>query len=450
MKTFKKFPSKIIGLSIDEFNDLVNTEDPQLINLQRTSLIPVLRTGDEGALASIFLSALRLIKEFREGIYQDIKLKSGGKYFYYREVDFLGKEKCSGNRVDGLILHVKRNEIVDAVIFEMKNSKNTLNKEDNINQIKKYCEVAKEVGIKKIVTVSNDFVSSPSESPISIKKNEKKGCELYHLSWTYIRTRAQLLLFKNSDNIKDEDQVEIMREVLNYIEDPKSGVLGFNQMKDGWKQVVNDIKEQMPLNKNDPQVFEAINSWYAVENGLALMLSRKLGVLVHSSRKKENSNIIDYDKLKNEHYLQGSLRVKNSVSDIDIIVEFERRNLIFTVKVEAKQAEGSVAKVTALRKRFEKCEKRVPDVFNSMESYLYVEANVKGSRKGIKVRLNELEDLKVQVKGKEVSGFKLIYAKGSSFSSKSFIADADLMLINFYKGVVQHMTNWSAPAAPLF
>jgi hypothetical protein len=250
MKTFKKFPSKIIGLSIDEFNDLVNTEDPQLINLQRTSLIPVLKTGDEGALASIFLSALRLIKEFREGIYQDIKLKSGGKYFYYREVDFLGKEKCSGNRIDGLILHVKRNEIVDAVIFEMKNSKNTLNKEDNINQIKKYCEVAKEVGIKKIVTVSNDFVSSPSESPISIKKNEKKGCELYHLSWTYIRTRAQLLLFKNSDNIKDEDQVEIMREVLNYIEDPKSGVLGFNQMKDGWKQVVNDIKEQMPLNKN--------------------------------------------------------------------------------------------------------------------------------------------------------------------------------------------------------
>ena len=51
MKTFKKFPSKIMGLSIDEFNALVNTEDPQLINLQRTSLIPVLRTGDEGALA---------------------------------------------------------------------------------------------------------------------------------------------------------------------------------------------------------------------------------------------------------------------------------------------------------------------------------------------------------------------------------------------------------------
>ncbi len=83
MKTFKKFPSKIMVLSIDEFNALVNTEDPQLINLQRTSLIPVLRTGDEGALASIFLSALRLIKEFREGIYQDIKLKSGGKYIYH-------------------------------------------------------------------------------------------------------------------------------------------------------------------------------------------------------------------------------------------------------------------------------------------------------------------------------------------------------------------------------
>jgi hypothetical protein len=449
MKTPKKFPSKIIGLSIDEFDALVNAEDPQLIKLQRTSLIPVLKTGDEGALASIFLSSLRLIKEFREGIFQDIKLRSGGKYLYYREVDFLGKEKCSGNRVDGLILQVKRNVIVDAVIFEMKNSKNSLNKEDNVNQIKKYCEVAKDVGITKVVTVSNDFVSSPSESPIALKKNEKKGCELYHLSWTYIRTRAQLLLFQNSDNIKDEDQVEIMREVLNYVEDPKSGVLGFNQMKDGWKQVVKDIKEQMPLDKNDPEVFEAINSWYAVENGLALMLSRKLGVLVHSSKKKENSNILDYEKLKNEHYLHGSLRVKNSVSDIDIMAEFERRILSFTVKVLPNQAKGSVAKVSDLRKQFEKCEKRAPEVFNLMEDYIYVEANIKGTRKGIKVRLSELEDLKEQVKSREVTDFRVIYAKSSSFSTKSFIADADLMLINFYKGVVQHMTNWTEPAAKM-
>ena len=401
MRTPIKFPSKIIGLSLEDFDALINATKPELINVQAINLIPVLRTGDEGALTSIFLSSLRLVKEFREGIFHDIKLKSNGKHLYYREVEFIGNEMCKGSRVDGLILHVIRNKIVDAVIFEMKNSKNSLNDEKNINQVKRYCEVAKEVGIKKVVTVSNDFVSKPSDSPIHLKVSEKKGCDLYHLSWTYIRTKAQLLLFKNNDNIKDEDQVEIMREVLAYVENPQSGVIGFNQMKDGWKKVVKDIKDQVPLKKKDPKVDEAINSWYAVENGLALMLSRKLGVLVNSSKKKDNSRSTDYETLQKEHFLHGCLRVKNSVSDIDIITEFERKILSFSVKVLPNLEKGSVAKVSDLRKQFENCNKRAPESFNLLEENLFIEANVKGTRQGIKVRLADLESLKEEVKNKD-------------------------------------------------
>ena len=33
-------------------------------------------------------------------------------------------------------------------------------------------------------------------------------------------TKGQLLLFKNDQNIEDEDQVEIMKEVLHYLEAP--------------------------------------------------------------------------------------------------------------------------------------------------------------------------------------------------------------------------------------
>ena len=73
-----------------EFDDLLECskgEKPS-INLQKARLIPLLKTGDEGALSSIFLSSLRLIKEYRESIFKEIKLKKGGQAYYFTEVTF--------------------------------------------------------------------------------------------------------------------------------------------------------------------------------------------------------------------------------------------------------------------------------------------------------------------------------------------------------------------------
>ena len=47
------------------FNDFVEAGN---IELQNARLIPILKTGDEQALTSIFLSSLKLIKEFRDKI----------------------------------------------------------------------------------------------------------------------------------------------------------------------------------------------------------------------------------------------------------------------------------------------------------------------------------------------------------------------------------------------
>ena len=44
-------------------------------------------------------------------------------------------------------------------------------------------------------------------------------------------TTGQVSLFKNEANIQHEDQVEIMKEVLHYIEAPAQGVSGYHVMK---------------------------------------------------------------------------------------------------------------------------------------------------------------------------------------------------------------------------
>ena len=70
--------TKLIGLSINDFdeivNQVVNPKDKQ-IELRSARLIPALKTGDEMALTSIFLSTLRLVKEFRDVLFREFKIK---------------------------------------------------------------------------------------------------------------------------------------------------------------------------------------------------------------------------------------------------------------------------------------------------------------------------------------------------------------------------------------
>ena len=100
--------TKLIGLSINDFdeivNQVVNPKDKQ-IELRSARLIPALKTGDEMALTSIFLSTLRLVKEFRDVLFRELKLSRNGRVYYYTEVCF---PKIDSSRIDGLILITKK------------------------------------------------------------------------------------------------------------------------------------------------------------------------------------------------------------------------------------------------------------------------------------------------------------------------------------------------------
>lgn len=192
---------------------------------QKARLIPIFKLGDEKALTSIFLSSLVLIDEFRAKIFKEINLKDIGKIHVFTEIQFPNTDNDSKDNKtipDGLILVVKSGKIVDSALFEMKNKKDLL-KEDQINR---YLSIADNYGINKLVTVSNQFVTSPNESPLSsINKINKKG-NVFHLSWLLIRTHAQMLLYGNGPKIKDSDQINIMEEVVKYMENGSAGIVG--------------------------------------------------------------------------------------------------------------------------------------------------------------------------------------------------------------------------------
>jgi hypothetical protein len=234
--------TKLVGLKKVDFDVFVKNKQ---IKLQQARLIPTLKTGDEMALTSIFLSTVRLVKEYRDGIFKSIKLSRSGKAYYYTEVCF---PDISKSRIDGLILVVTKGVISDVTFFEMKNKNNGIDK----NQIEDYLSISKSLKVDKLVTVSNEFVADSTHSPVKVKV--PRNINLYHFSWTYLITKGRLLLFKNDLNIQDEDQVEIMSEALHYLENSVSGICGYIQMKAGWKELAESIRAQKALKQSDQYI----------------------------------------------------------------------------------------------------------------------------------------------------------------------------------------------------
>jgi hypothetical protein len=392
------------------------------------------------ALTSILLSAIKLIKEFRDSIFKELKLKRSGKAYYYSEVVF--EDIDSTSRLDGMILVVVSGKIEDAIFIEVKNDKAKVEEE----QMLKYYKLAQSLNnVPKILTISNEFVSDSSHSPITIK-NQSKKISLYHFSWTYIKTIAQLLLFDNENNIDDEDQINIMKEVMHYFNDERSGVNGFRLMSKGWKAVSEKIKSQQPLNDKD-EIIDAITSWHQEENDMSLMLSRKLGVLVKSNIENPKSKLNrDIKRLKDKQFLSTSLRIKGAVSDLKVTVDFSRRTISMSVRVIPPLDKGTISRISSIKKQLSKCE----DL--SMLENLYIDADIKFSSKSIKYNHTNIDQFYEHdnIKKLNIIAFDIELIKTVKIdSAKIFVAEIEKMLLNYYNVIVQDLKSWKKSAPKL-
>tara|TARA_Y100000385_G_C13021974_1_gene606609 strand:+ start:48 stop:1388 length:1341 start_codon:yes stop_codon:yes gene_type:complete len=446
MKKTEKFENKkLINLPFEKFEQFSSSPEPS-ITFQSARLIPLLKTGDEAALTSIFLSSVKLVKEYRESIFKEVKFPKGGVAYYLTEVTF--KSVDATCRFDGLIIVVVSKKIKDVVAFEMKNKNNPIDK----TQIEKYIKVLKKIGVSKMVTVSNEFVSNSSQSPLKLDKMTLRNFNLYHFSWTYLMTKGQILLFKNETNIEDEDQVEIMKEVLHYIEAPASGVSGYHKMKDGWKKTIEDITNRKPIKVESKEVVQAIESWHEEERDMALLLSRKLGVFVKSTSRSINSIKEDAKRLKSDFQLIGNLSIKDSVSDIKIRLDFEVKTVSMSVKVIPPQDKGSKGRISWLRNQLEKAHKKNELVFNRISEDIFIDTNVKHARKDVRVSISDIDEIIDEANGREIQTFNIVLMrkfKAKFSSNKQFISEIENMLLEYYSGLVQHLTNWNRPAPKL-
>lgn len=441
--------NKIIGLKKSSFDESIKSKDG--IRLRRARLIPLSKPGDEMTLTSIFLSSFKLVDEFKRYLFKELKLQNGGKVFVYTEVAFPDFKE---SRIDGLILIVKAGVIKDAALLEMKNKTHELNQE----QVERYIQVAREYKIPKVVTVSNQFVSEVTQSPLKLKP--LKTVQVFHLSWSHILTIAHVLLFKNDMNIRDEDQVKIMEEIVAYIESPVSGVIGVTQMRKGWDELTKNIHAGSHITIKDPLVNEAVLSWQQQERDMALMLSRKVGVFVVSGQKKFKADLAgrlanDCKKLVDTKTLDSTLRVKNAVSDISIKGLFEKKAVEMSVKISIPTDKTVKGQIGWMKRQIETCRKKSQErrlstsIDSIIDTELKVDINIKHSKNMIRVPYNSFDSILEVINKKEINYFSVVLVKDfrSAFSSrKKFVQTLDSMLLDFYRGLVEHLVNWKQPS----
>ncbi|MBC8206096.1 MAG: hypothetical protein ISR84_00180 [Kiritimatiellales bacterium] len=441
--------NKLVGTKKTDFDLLVSEK---VILLRSARLIPLINPGKEEALTSIFLSSLILIDEFKKDIFSNLGLPAGGQLYVYTEIVFPNTDNL---RLDGLILIVSGGVIKSAAILEVKNGNSTLNKD----QISSYLKIAKSLQIPKLITISNEFVSEPTQSPLK-KIFVPKNIDLYHLSWQFIRTLARIRLFDNDTNIADEDQVRIMNEVVLYLENEKSGVgkLGFSQMKPGWKAIAEKVTSQATITKSDRELTETIESWIQEERDIALKLSCSLGTLVRTDARKFKGDMqarIDNDTeifLKNKT-LSSTLSIQSAVSDIEINANFTHKTVEMSVALlppQDKTPRGQLGwiKTQVENKQLKKRLAEHPETPSILRE-LFVELSFKNARTKYRFPYCELEEQAQAIKGREIKSVSIINVKsfGKHFAAPvKFVELIEVMLPRFYTDIAQYLRNWIPPA----
>lgn len=450
----KKKDIKLIGMSLDKFKKLLKSDTKERkIIARKAHLIPTDKKLDELSLASVFLASLTMVKEFKDQFCREINLSRVGSLIAYTEVSFPQLEiynddnvKKGPLRVDGLLLQIVGGKIKDGALFEMKMG----SQEIQSKQINAYLEIAKRLEIPRLISISNQFVPTPTDYPIEVQRNN--FVSLYHFSWRYVVALGSILLTDNDLNISDPDQVLIMNEVMTFLQHPNAAVNTFDKMSKAWVDVVNGLRARKVFTKDNLLISMAVQDWIQEEQDLALKMSDQLGIMVDCNKKQyktmqdriegEKKNIIE------NGILESQFRIKGAVSTLYVQSLLKERMIVCYVDIKAPlDRKSASARLNWLKRQIDKCKSNNDKLFSTIESNLWIKVIVKGRKVNYKELLVDY-DLLIEEADKnkcDVRKIKISYENelaGRFTQNKKFIEEYEKMVIMFYSVLVQNLKNW--------
>ncbi|MBD3654723.1 hypothetical protein [Kangiella sp.] len=166
-----------------ELHHLFRFDSQQALERKKARLFPKGNSESETSTVSIFLATLSAVKEFREELFLSLGINKitnkNIQLHVFTELFNHTKE----SRPDGLIVITsgKHSPLIEwAGFVEAKVKHEEIEK----RQIERYIDFSRDIGINDLITISNQLVTSPTDSPV---KTDKRSFNLYHWSWAYIK-----------------------------------------------------------------------------------------------------------------------------------------------------------------------------------------------------------------------------------------------------------------------
>lgn len=319
--------SKQIKLGQTPFKDLYqvfNYTSKEIFDNKKAKLFPIGNSDGEVATTSIFLASLSAVKEYREELFLDIgvtKIKTRNVNLHVYTEIFNASKNATDDRPDGLIVITsgKNNPVIEWACFvEAKVNNNTITEE----QIERYTDFAREVGINDIITISNSLVTNPNEPIVKIKK---RSFNLYHWSWTYLKVMATRLI--RTDSIEDEDHIYILSELRRYFDDHKY-LKNFDNMGKDWKDAVTALHAHSIEQKIDNDILDSIvESYKQEEKDISLQLTDNTDMYIQLFAKDDRTESLCEMLQNHKTFISQYIIDGNKTHTFYIEVDFIRQQI---------------------------------------------------------------------------------------------------------------------------
>ena len=413
---------------------------------RRSRLFPILGDNSkEGRATSILLSCIEIVDEFRTRLLSNVGVNKIQRHNIktFTEVEFPKFTELKDLRPDGYI-SVDRGQYKWSAIIEAKIGTNEL----YADQIEKYLKLARFQEVGCVITISNQFSALPGQHPVSVGGNLLRKVQLYHWSWMYILTEAQILI--DSGGISDPEQKYILYELVRFLSHESTGVNSFVQMPETWKDIVSKAKHGTYYKPNDKEIVEVIGAWHEEGRDISLILSRILGLPVNlkiSRRHIKDSKLRvseDAKLLCNENCIQHSFEVPHAASYILVLADLKAGTIKVAMSLVVPEKPTVKGQVSWL----------INQVRNSKNPNIHVTFNWKGRNPPNTLALQDLlkdkDEALSNLPNANLREFEIaaISVDTRKFASrKNFVSILEKTVIDFYDDVGQYLKAWQ-PDAP--
>lgn len=345
-------------------------------------------------------------------------------------------------RPDGLIRVSYGKQEPWVALVEVKTGKSNLDRE----QLESYVDVAKLNGFASVISISNEIPPTPGMHPTGLRLRANSKVSLEHISWTRVLTTA--VMEKLHHGIEDPEQAWILGELIRYLEHPNSGAVGFDDMGDSWIGIRDGAREGT-LSKRTEGITDVAQRWDQLLGFTSLKLGADIGRDVYEVVPRAHQSDPSLrtkafiDSLADSGRLEGSLRIPDTIADLDIEVDLKGRQNVVSATFDAPSDKGAKGRIGWLTRQL----KDAP-------AELVVESYTKNARSGIAAKLIDVRDdssvligedkkepVKFRLTARSEMGLGRKAGKKPGFS-KSVIDSIE----SFYGDVLQNLTAYQARA----